>query len=327
MARNPSPIRDLGSLVGLVRLFRRERPQIVVAGTPKAGLLGMIASLMVKTPVRCYLLRGLRLETAEGSKQKLYRLLEVLACRCATQVFAVSPSLRTAALAFGLCDPGKVSVIGAGSDHGVNVLKYQFRKDDRDRRRDELGLTDSHFVVGFVGRLSKDKGITDLLKIWSEFNREQGPFHLVVIGGIDLTDPPPTDVEMKLLADPTISWVGEVNSVSWYSTFDVLLLPTHREGFPNVVLEASACGIPTCAYRVTGAQDAVISGITGTLVELRDFAAMANALRSYWVDPALRRTHGIAAQRRVIDQFRTEDVWAQNAKTLAALVGNDRQQL
>jgi glycosyltransferase involved in cell wall biosynthesis len=222
-------------------------------------------------------------------------------------------------LRLGLCDPEKIAVIGKGSDHGVDLVEYQFRPDEKDLRRDELGLTEEQFVIGFVGRISKDKGISDLVSIWSKFQQDVANSHLVVIGEIDPTDAPPQDVLAQLRSGPNISWIGGAESSCWYSAFDVLVLPTYREGFPNVILEAAACGIPSCAYRVTGTEDAVIHEVTGTLCDLYDVPAMIGALMTYFADPELRRRHGRDALRRVTDDFRAQDVWQLKAEAFAGL--------
>ena len=309
MKRRPAPFHDLIALWKIIRLIQSVRPQLLVAATPKAGLLAMIAGRLMRIPLRVYLLWGLRLETTSGIFRTLLRALERVACRCATDVFAVSQSVRTVGLQLALCDVAKISVIGHGSSHGVNIDRFHYRNGDRHARREELNLDNDAFVVGFVGRLSVDKGICDLQQIWLEFIMKCRHSHLIVIGSIDPTDPPPRSTLRWLRNDGTVSWIGDADSATWYSSFDVLALPSHREGFPNVVLEAAACSIPTCAYRVTGSSDAIVDRSTGTLTAPMNISDFVVALLTYSDNPAIRLQHGQAASQRVDERFTADSVW------------------
>ena len=250
----------------------------------------------------------------------LYRLLEVVSCQCATNMFPVSDSLYAAALQHGICHESKMSVLGHGSSHGVDTTRFRHRDTERLLRRTELDLTEDVFVLGFVGRLSVDKGIRDLKEIWSAFREATTQGHIIVIGQTDPTDPPPSQVLTWLQHDPNVTWLGQLDAATWYSAFDVLALPSYREGFPNVVLEASASSVPTCAYRVTGSSDAVVDGVTGTLVGPGDRRAFIDALIAYSESQVLRHQHGQAAAARVRANFETNGVWVRFAEALHELL-------
>ncbi|MCW8141068.1 MAG: glycosyltransferase, partial [Planctomycetota bacterium] len=165
MSREIEPLADLVSLVRLVRALRRLRPDVLNASTPKAGLLGTIAGAIARVPVRVYLLRGLRLETATGWRARTLALTERVACALAHEVVCVSHSLRRRAVEEGLVDPARARVLGAGSSNGVDGERFAPRPPDAALRA-RLGLPDGAPVVGFVGRLTRDKGVEDL---WRAF--------------------------------------------------------------------------------------------------------------------------------------------------------------
>lgn len=312
MRREIHPLADLRSLAALTRLVRRWRPRVVNAGTPKAGLLGMLAARLAGTPVRVYTLRGLRLETASGRTRALLALTERVASACAHSVVSVSESLRGAYCALGLAAEAKVVTLGAGSSNGVDVARFTARPPGQARRlRASLGLAEATPVVGFVGRFTRDKGIGELLEAFEIVSAEVPGARLLLVGDFEAGDPVPGPVARRLCAHPGVVRCGFVpDTADYYGAMDVLAFPSLREGFPNVPLEAAAAGLPVVAVRATGTVDAVVHGETGVLVDAGDTAALADALARYLRDPALRRRHGAAGRARVLECFAPERVWS-----------------
>lgn len=316
MAREMAPLADLVAVVRLLRLFRRLRPQVVNAGTPKAGLLGMLAARLLRVPVRVYTLRGLRLETARGLRRRLLTFTERLACSSAHRVVCVSQSLRRRAVELGLVAEARAVVLGEGSSNGVDVDRFAAAAADRERTaalRRELGLPEGAPVVGFVGRFTRDKGIADLAAAFERIAAHRPDARLLLLGDFEPGDPVPDELARRLRDDPRMLLPGFVPDASpYYPLMHVLAFPSFREGFPNAPLEAAAAGVPTVGYRVTGTVDAVIDGETGRIVAAGDADALADALAAYLDDPDLRARHGRAARGRA-ESFRREVVqrrWA-----------------
>lgn len=319
MAREIAPARDLAALARLGRVIARFRPHLVCAGTPKAGLLGMLAARRARVPARLYAVRGLRLETARGARRRLLATAERTAAACAHRVVCVSASLRRRYLELGLAPEAKTAVLGDGSSNGVDVERFRPRSSpDRPggdpetlRLRRELGLPEGAPVVGFVGRLSRDKGIADLLEAFDgPVSARFGAARLLLLGDFEDGDPLPAAVRERLTSHPRVVRAGFVpDAAPYYGLFDLLAFPSYREGFPNAPLEAAASGLPVVGYAATGTVDAVADGATGALVPLGDAEALGAAMVRYLADPGLRRGHGTAGRERVERKFSRQRVW------------------
>lgn len=314
MERMITPFKDFRSVAKLWRLFRRLRPSVVHASTPKGGLLGTIAARLAGVPTVVYQVRGLPFETAGGWQRRLLRTTEILASRLAHGVLADSFSLRDKLLSENIARADKITVLADGSCNGIDG--DQFSPDAVDPRaslilKSELGIPQDAPVIGFVGRLVKDKGVVDLAEAWKIVSRENPTAHLVLVGPWeDDRDPVPPDTKRELQSDPKIRVVGTIeNVIPYYGIFDILTLPSYREGFPYVPLEAAAMAIPVVSTRVTGCMDAVVDGGTGALVPSGNPVALASALSAYLHDPALRRQHGTAGRTRVLEKFLPRRIW------------------
>ena len=313
MPRRISPGHDLGAVRQMVEALRRIRPHIVHSHTPKGGLLGMIAARLAGVPVRIYHIRGLPLMTATGRRRALLRWTEKVACGLAHQVLCVSHSVREVALEEGLCPPDKIRVLLGGSGNGVDATgrfsPERHGPETRAALRARFGIPRDAVVLGFVGRVVRDKGIVELADAWRELREEHPGAHLLLVGPEEPQDPvPPATVE-ALRRDPRVHFTGPTDAAPWYAAMDLLVFPTYREGFPNVPLEAAAMGLPVVATRIPGCTDAVADGETGTLVPVRDAQALAGAVRAYLASPHLRAEHGGRGRERALRDFAQEGIW------------------
>ena len=315
MHRRITPLADLVALRKIIAFVAQLRPHIVHSHTPKGGLLGMIAAAVTGVPVRIYHMRGLPFLAAKGWRRRVLLATERVACTLAHRVFSVSESNRAVALEYGLCPPEKIKVLLGGSSNGVDSAR-RFNPDSlpphtRAKVRARYHLPNEALVVGFIGRIVRDKGIVELTEAWRIVRERFPDARLLVVGPFEPHDPLPDGIEARLRADPSVVFAGEdFDTPPLYAAMDVFVLPTYREGLPNVLLEAAAMRLPVVATRVPGCIDVVRDGETGTLVPAHSVSALAEALSCYLADAALRIRHGEAARSRVEQKFQQEALWS-----------------
>lgn len=300
--RGIAPLADLVSLFRLWRALRRLRPDLTEFSTPKAGLLGNLAARLCGVPARIYFLRGLRLETAQGLKRWVLLAAERMASACAQHVVCNSESLRDQALRLGIAPPGKLRMIGDGSSNGVDVERFAPGPAEM---RSRLGLPPQAPVVGFVGRLTRDKGVPELIDAFDEILKTLPAAWLLLVGWFDESDDAlPVQLQARIDSHPRILRTGFVDDTApYYRAMDIMVLPTWREGFPNVVLEAAATGIPVITTLSTGSRDAVVPEVTGLLIPPGYPQAISEASLHLLCDPNRRRRMGTAARAWVIERF------------------------
>lgn len=312
MERSIAPWADLRSLFQIVCLLIRLRPAIINTGTPKAGLLVMIAAALVGVRARIYTIHGLRLETFTGIKRRIFMFIERVVCALATDVLCVSHSLRERVSELGLCPQGKSAVAAGGSVNGIPVERFarECWADAGRALRVEKGIAPDALVVGFVGRFVRDKGMRELAQVWSWIRERHPTAHLLMVGDLEQGDPPDPQDYRRLQADERVHWTGFLSEIyHCYAAMDLLLFPSYREGLSITLLEAAAMEVPAVASDIPGCCDAVVSRQTGMLVPVHDVEGLRSAVTHYLSDPTLRRRHGQAARAYLVENFSQPLVW------------------
>jgi glycosyltransferase involved in cell wall biosynthesis len=313
MERDIAPLKDIVSLFRMFRALARLRPDIVTAGSPKAALLGLISSALLFVPARVYVLRGLRLETTRGPLRWILAAVEWITSLCAHRVICVSESLRVRYLEGRYTSAEKAVVLASGSSNGIDVERYRPCEESRRnarRLREEMNIPEAAVVVGYVGRVTVDKGGRELIEAYELVRREHPETYLLVIGDFETGVALSAEEQARLLADPRVRKTGFVwDPIPYYGIMDVLAFPSLREGFPRSPLEAAAAEIPVVGFAATGTVDSIVDGHTGAIVPLKDSVAMAVALSRYVGDRNLRLRHGQAGRERVEREFTNERVW------------------
>jgi glycosyltransferase involved in cell wall biosynthesis len=324
MVRAITPLKDIRSLLQLIQLFRRLRPGIVHAHTPKAGVLGVLAARLAGVPVVVYTIHGLPFATAQGQKKWWLYLAEKISCRGAHHILGVSAATLQLALASGLCRQDKVEILGSGSVNGVDAEGLfnpsLFPATVREDIRGNLGIPSEALVIGYVGRIVKDKGIEDLAAAWARLRQRHADLYLVLIGQEEAQDPIALATRQALKQDSRVVFTGEVsNPAPYYSAMDMVVLPTYREGFPVVPLEAAAMGLPVVTTTVDGCPEAVVHGVTGILVPPRHSRLLAEALETLISDPEMRQRLGQAGRHRALHEFKPQRLWQELYNTYSKL--------
>lgn len=314
MSRSISPLGDLRALGRMIHRIRRLSPDIVHTHTPKAGLLGVLAARIVGTPVVFHHIHGGVWLDATGMRRRIARWTDLITCQLAHRVFCVSNSVRAALVREGLCPPEKVEVLAGGSINGVDGtdrFNPEVHRNGGATTRRKVGIPADAVVIGFVGRLTGEKGILELRRAWERIRETHRSAHLLLVGPEDPVSPLPPGEMDALRHDDRVHFAGmNWNTPPLYAAMDVLVLPTYREGFPVVLLEAAAMALPIVATGVPGCTDAVVDGVTGLLVPARDAEQLHHAIRRYVADRELRRRHGDAGRARVLREFRPERIWS-----------------
>jgi glycosyltransferase involved in cell wall biosynthesis len=313
MARRITPWQDVLAVYRIYQHFRHLKPRIVHGHTPKGGLLAMIAGWLARVPVRIYHIHGFPFMTANGARRALLRWTEWISCRLAHRVLCDSRSVRQVAITEHMCPSTKITVLVNGTINGIDAVQRfnpaawsDKRNDIRHRHSIPLDAT----VIGLFGRLVRDKGVIELIEAWKVLRDENPALHLLLVGCFESHNVLPADIVSAIHTDPRIHLTGwEQCTPPFYAAIDVVAVPTHREGFSTIVLEAAAMGLPVVATRIPGCVDGIVDGVTGTLIPPGDSGALARALKTYLDDPRLRAAHGAAGRPRVVRDFAQEDIW------------------
>jgi glycosyltransferase involved in cell wall biosynthesis len=312
MTRRISPAKDLLCLYRLYRILRILKPTILNSHTPKAGLLGIFAATLARVPIRFFTLHGIQIE-AKGIRKWTMRMVDVLASRLAHQTLCVSKSVQEMAIANKIARADRIKVLHNGSINGIDAAYFdqkKFPEASRNKLRAQLGIPDSALVIGYVGRIVRDKGMIELAETWQILREEFPEVHLLLVGYFENEDPVPQYVRKLFETAPCIHITGYVKEVNeWYSIIDIVVLPTYREGFPYASLEGQAMRLPVITTDVSGARDSIIDQVTGILIPSKNTPALTDAIRKLVRDKGLREKLGRAGRERVVADFRPEDIW------------------
>ncbi len=313
MSRGITPLDDLVALWRLWRLLRRLGPGMIHAHTPKAGLLSLLAARLAGVPVRIYTLHGLVWQARRGARRWILQGFDRLACRLATRVLSVAPSIRRAALEARLAPPEKIVVPASGSVNGLDFERFDARRVDPQNvslLRIRYGIPKTAPVAAFVGRLAPDKGIAELEAAWQTLRRDFPSLHLLLVGELDSHHALPAPLLARLLADPRVHLTGWRDDMpEHYALMDICVVPSRREGLPYAALEAAAMERAVAAFAIDGVTDVVVDGVTGLLAPPGVPADLAASVARLLVDPALRARFGREARRRAEARYNRLPVW------------------
>ncbi len=287
LTRQITPIKDMKCLWQLYQLFKREQPDIVHTHTPKAGILGMLAAKLAGVKVRIHTLAGIPYMAAEGGKKGLLEKVEKYTYQYATEVWPNSFGLKKFVLEENLCPEEKLHIIGKGSSNGVDLEKFNrnvLKENHLVAATMRILPGENDFVILSVGRLVKDKGIEELVSAFTN-SKIENKSKLVLLGSFEQDLNPLSPETIQTITDhPRIVQIDWSDHVAHYMALaDVLVHPSHREGFPNVLLEAGAMHLPVICSEIIGNTDIITQQKTGLIFPVKDAAVLKEALEFAFV--------------------------------------------
>lgn len=303
MERHISPLKDLKSIYLLIKVFYKEKPTMVHSITPKAGLLSMLAAWICRVPVRLHTFTGLVFPTATGLTQKILILTDRLTCACATHIVPEGEGVKNDLIHYGITKK-PLKVLGYGNIRGIDLNYYNPVNLDVQRNADKIRKTDV-FTFVFIGRLVGDKGINELVEAFERLNREFPATRLLLVGSEESELDPLKPESLNIIkSNKSIKAVGSQSDVRpWLCASDAFVFPSYREGFPNVVIEAGAMGLPSIVTNINGSREIIKDGINGTIIPSKDTEALYNAMKAFILNKDKTLQMGQAARPLISSRF------------------------
>lgn len=296
-------ISGIKSIVDFIKIFRNEKFDMVQYSTPNAACYASIAARIAKVPVRLYCQWGIRYVGMDGVSRKIFKVIEKVVCRNSTDIRAVSPMNKAFAVSEGLYPEERAIVVGKGGTIGVDMQRYEISKKTgyRSEIRNQYGISDEAFVYGFAGRVSVDKGFTELLTAFRKITESESDAKLLIVGSMEDNCDVPADILEWARKSEQVVMTGMVDGAKmneYYSAMDVLVHPTYREGFGMVLQEAGALGIAMITTKIPGASEVMEDGISCVLVEPKNIYELAGAMKMLIADRRRTNEIGQAAYER-----------------------------
>ena len=325
MTRKITPFRDLQCLFQLIRIFRREKPDIVHSHTPKAGLLGMLAAKFCGIKVRIHTVAGLPMMVEKGFKYQLLKFTEKITAAAANHVWPNSNSLLQYITEHRLADPKKLQVIGKGSTNGIDTVFFSRSLLDENiisATKTVIQYSAENKYLLFIGRLVVDKGIVELVKVFALLQQKYPQLKLILVGEYeDHLDPLPAFTVNEIETNSAIIHINWTDDVKYYmSLADHFIFPSHREGFPNVVLQAGAMELPIICSRIAGNIDIVSHEETGFIFDCGNEQQLQELIERAIASPEQVQIMAKKLRQVITENFRRENTWQNILEAYKSLV-------
>ncbi|GFZ85297.1 glycosyl transferase [Aquaticitalea lipolytica] len=324
MTRSITPIKDLKAAYKLYKFFKKEKPFIVHTHTPKAGTVGMLAAKLAGVPHRLHTIAGLPLLEARGAKRKLLDTVETFTYACATQILPNSYGLESIILQNKYTNPSKLKVIGKGSSNGIDVAHYDSKLVSEQTKTDlkkELHISDTDVVFIFIGRMVKDKGLNELVSAFDKLSKSNKNYKLILVGPHENhLDPLLPETEKLIEHNKQILAVGMQKDIRPYVAIShVLTFPSYREGFPNVVLQASCMNLPCIVSDINGCNEIIEHNVNGLIIPVKSETAIQDAMQFMIDNPDKRTEMANQSRVRIVERYQQEYIWNKLLKLYKSL--------
>ena len=311
MTRQITIFKDLKALFQLFFYFINEKPDLVYTFTPKAGLLGMIASCFAGVPIRIHNIVGMPLMEATGKKKKLLKFIEKLTYFFSTRLFCNSFGLKEYVNRY--LTKKDIKVIGCGSINGVDTEYFnnRFSSEEQNIIRKQYNISEKDFVLIFVGRIVRDKGIDELVESFVDLAKKYNNLKLLLVGDYEenLNPIKPVNLEIINKSDNIITVGFQKDIRKFLAISDVFVLPSYREGLPNSLIEAGSYGIPLIATNINGCNEVVLDKKNGLLVTKKDIKSLKNAIRLLLIDSEIYNNLKSNVRRTMIERYSQKYFW------------------
>jgi glycosyltransferase involved in cell wall biosynthesis len=306
--RKISLLNDVKTLLGLYKIFKKEKFDIIHSIMPKSGFLSMLAGFLVRAPIRVHTFTGQVWKNSVGNKRFVLKTIDKILVACATHILVDSPSQREFLINEDVINRDQSSVIGNGSMCGVDEKRFFFDEKARGDIRKTLGIASNNIVFFFLGRMNRDKGILDLARAFASLCDRFGNVHLL-IAGPDEENMGEKIIEICSRCSDRVHIMGYADTPEKYmSAADVFCLPSYREGFGLVIVEAAAVGIPSIGSRIYGITDAIDDGVTGLFFEPAAYHDLMLKMARFAEDPSLIKSMGENAKINALEKYSKEKV-------------------
>ena len=319
MERKISPFKDLVSLFRLIRLFHREKPWMVHSLTPKAGLLAMTAAWICRVPVRIHMFTGLVFPTTTGLKQKILMATDSITCACATNVLPEGKGVKKDLEQFHITSK-PLQIIGNGNINGID-LEF-FDRTPEVMEQAEKYRKEEVVTFCFVGRIVRDKGMNELVAAFQRLHQTYPNTRLVLVGPFEeKQDPVLPETRQAIEQHAAIEWMGWQNDIRpFLAASEVFVFPSYREGFPNVVLQAGAMGLPSIVTDINGSSEIITEGVNGSIIPSQNEEALYKAMEKL-LDTEERRKLAQQARPQIANRYERKALWKELLKFYRSLEG------
>jgi len=323
LTRKITLFKDLKSVYTLYKLFKNEKPFIVHSHTPKAGTAGMLAAKLAGVPHRLHTIAGLPLVEATGFKRRILNLVEKITYACATKIYPNSFGLQEIILAEKFTSKGKLKVIGKGSSNGIDTAYFNpecYFKEDKEKLKKELDISPGDIVYTYVGRLVTDKGINELIQAFKKLATVKDNVKLLLVGFFEPElDPLDKDTLDYIYKNPKVIGVGWQDDVRpYFAISDVFTFPSYREGFPNVVMQASAMQLYSIVTDINGCNEIIEEGKNGTIIPVKNADALYEQMLQFH-EQKVSTFNAETCRNLIIKNYERTYIWEELLKEYQSL--------
>lgn len=313
MERGISPLKDFVSIINLYFFLLKEKPLIIHSHTPKAGLVSMIAGFLARVPIRIHTFTGLIFPSKKGFFQKVLIFFDKLICFCATNIYPEGEGVRRDLIQYSITKKN-LKVLANGNINGIDIKQFSLENFDTQTItliRSNLKFSSEDIIFLFVGRILKDKGVDELVNAFLKINQKYNNSKLLIVGSFeDEINPVSEFTKQEIISNNNITYVGfQIDVRQFFAIADVFILPSYREGFPNVVLQAGAMELPSIVTNINGSNEIIKDEFNGLIIEPQNENHLYFAIERYILDNNLRNNHKQKIRQNIIQKYNQKDVW------------------